>query len=100
MMLLTKANRKALKPLYATDGDTDARYVVKFFTPDGSATWWASEFDGEDLFFGYADLGLGPGCAELGYFRLSDLQSVRGKTGLRIERDRCYTPQTLDEIQN
>jgi hypothetical protein len=100
MMLLTKANREALKPLYATDGDDDAKYPVKFFTPDGSATWFAKEFDGVDLFFGYVDLGLGMGCAELGYFSLSELQAVRGKMGLSVERDRHYTPKTLDELQS
>ena len=25
---------------------------VKFFTPDSNLTWYASEFDGEDIFFG------------------------------------------------
>ncbi len=25
---------------------------VKFFTPDAQWTWYVSEFDGEDLFFG------------------------------------------------
>jgi len=96
MMLLTKANRKALKPLYATDGDADALFTVKFFT--GSATWFAKEFDGVDTFFGYVDLGMG--CAELGYFSLSELQAVRGTFGLPVERDRYYTPQTLSELQS
>jgi hypothetical protein len=25
---------------------------VKYFTPDSNWTWYASEFDGEDTFFG------------------------------------------------
>jgi hypothetical protein len=99
MMLLTKANRAVLQPLYATDGDANAKFTVKFFTPDGNATWFAKEFDGVDTFFGYVDLGLGMGCAELGYFSLTELMAVRGKLGLPVERDRHYTPQTLRELQ-
>jgi len=97
MMLLTKANRAVLQPLYATDGDANAKFTVKFFTPDSSWTWFAKEYDGVDTFFGYVDSG--QGCAELGYFSLTELMAVRGKLGLPVERDRHYTPQTLRELQ-
>ena len=30
----------------------EAKALVKFFTPDSNWTWYASEFDGEDIFFG------------------------------------------------
>ncbi len=70
--------------------------VDTFFTPDTGWTWWASAFDGEDLFF-----GLGQGAEkELGYFRLSDLQGVRGVFGLPVERDRYYTPNPLRELMD
>ena len=51
---------------------------VKFFTPDGSWTWYASEFDGDDLFYGLVD-GFE---LEYGYFRLSELQEAQGPWGL------------------
>tara|TARA_R100001530_G_scaffold6526_2_gene7603 strand:- start:2 stop:271 length:270 start_codon:yes stop_codon:yes gene_type:complete len=89
-MLLTKANRKALAPL----GSEAKIAVVKFFTPDSSWTWYASEFDGKDTFFGLVD-GFEK---ELGYFSLSELESVRGKLGLPIERDRYFRPTPLDEL--
>ena len=91
-ILLTKAIRRRLPPLYAKEEKgLEALAIVKFFTPDSSWTWYASEFDGEDLFFGLA-VGFE---AELGYFRLSELQSVRGKLGLPVERDRFFTPTPL-----
>jgi hypothetical protein len=34
------------------------------------------------------------GCPELGTVRLSELASVRGRFGLRIERDRHWQPTT------
>jgi hypothetical protein len=96
MMLLTKANRKALPKLYATEeqGD-DAMAVVKFFDPSGSWTWFAVEYDGDDTFFGLVD-GFE---LELGYFSLSELKSVRGKLGLGIERDRYFTPTSIGELK-
>ena len=73
----------------------DAIAHVKFFTPDSSWSWFASEFDGQDIFFGLV-IGLE---IELGYFSLSELQSVRGPLGLQIERDLYYEPKTLRELQ-
>lgn len=95
MHLLTKAIRRKLPTLYANEEQgTDALAIVKFFTPDSSWTWYASEFDGDDLFFGLA-VGVEP---ELGYFRLSELQSVRGTLGLPVERDRFFKPTPLREL--
>jgi hypothetical protein len=95
MQLLTKAIRRRLPPLYANEEKgLDALAIVKFFTPDASWTWYASEFDGEDLFFGLA-VGFEP---ELGYFRLSELQTVRGKLNLPVERDRFFTPTPLRKL--
>jgi len=70
--------------------------VVKFFDPTGSWTWYATEFDGKDIFFGLVD-GLE---LEWGTFRLSELQSaVKGAFGLGIERD-LYGgfPRRLGEV--
>jgi hypothetical protein len=95
MHLLTQAIRRKLSPLYTNEErGTDALAIVKFFTPDSGWTWYASEFDGDDLFFGLA-VGVEP---ELGYFRLSQLQSIRGKLGLPVERDRFYKPTPLCEL--
>jgi hypothetical protein len=95
MHLLTQAIRRKLPPLYANEEQgTDALAIVKFFTPDSSWTWYASEYDGDDLFFGLA-VGFEP---ELGYFRLSELQSIRGRLGLLVERDRFFIPTPLREL--
>ena len=92
MMLLTKAIRAALPPIGSTQVQgQDALARVKFFTPDAGWTWYASEFDGEDLFFGLA-VGFEP---ELGYFSLKELGQVRGKLGLPVERDKWFRPTPL-----
>jgi len=67
---------------------------VKFFTPDAQWTRYASEFDGDDIFFGLVS-GLE---VELGYFLLKELKDVRVPMGLPIERDLYYEPKSLGEL--
>lgn len=95
MKLLTQEIRKKLPALYSQEDKGGKAVVhVKFFTPDSNWTFYASEFDGEDTFFGLVD-GFEK---ELGYFSLKELDSVRGAMGLPIERDLYWEPKTLEEI--
>jgi hypothetical protein len=87
--------RGTLPKLYSQESQgEDALARVKFFTPDGSWTWYATEFDGDNIFFG---LVIGHE-REYGYFSLSELRSNRGPLGLPIERDEHFTPTTLREL--
>lgn len=95
MKLLTQEIRKKLPPLYSQEDKVGKAVVhLKMFTPDGNWTFFASEFDGKDTFFGLVD-GFEK---ELGYFSLKELESVRGQLGLPIERDLYWRPKTLEEI--
>ena len=95
MKLLTKEVLRKLPELYSQeDKGLEAIAVVKFFTPDSAWTWFATEFDGEDLFYGLV-YGFEK---ELGYFRLSELKQIKGKLGLPIERDRYFIPKPLKEL--
>jgi hypothetical protein len=104
MKLLTQEIRKKLPPIYSQDskGGKAVAYV-KFFTPDSSWAWWATEGspikdeEGNEVnfhFFGLVD-GL---VKELGYFSLSELEEAKGPLGLPIERDLYWLPKTLIEI--
>lgn len=95
MQLLTQELRKRLPKLSATENQDDPVVQAKFFYPDFSWTWYAIEFDGEDLFYGLVD-GFEQ---ELGYFSLKELETTRGTLGLPIERDRYFVPCTLSELQ-
>ena len=63
-------------------------------TPDSNWTWYGSEFDGEDTFFGLVS-GFE---VELGYFLLSELEETTGPLGLPIERDLYFKPTTLNKL--
>ena len=77
------------------DGSAEADFipVVKLFTPDAGCTWLLTELDpeDEDIAFGLCDLGMG--CPELGSVRISELESVRGRLGLPVERDLHFSPR-------
>jgi hypothetical protein len=83
--------------------------VCKFFTPDGGWTWYVIEGSpvDEDGFYDTAKpkvdfifFGLVSGLeVELGYFSLSELESVRGAFGLPVERDLYFQPTRLSEVK-
>ena len=98
MKLLTKSIDEQLlrngriREALASEGKAEADFipVVKLFTPDAGCTWLLTELDpiDQDIAFGLCDLGMG--CPELGSVRISELESVRGKLGLPVERDRYF----------
>jgi len=99
MKLLTKEIRRKLPALYTTESKQpeDVTVVVKFSDPMGGWTWYATEFDGNDIFFGYVDGHEG----ELGYFSLSEFEGVKFNRMLGIKRDRHFGfNTTLAEVMN
>jgi hypothetical protein len=113
MKLLTKEIIANLEkaPLYSTDGKNITPIIVKFFHPLSNWTWYAVEgslvcsehscFDctecpkeswTEFMFFGLVDGHE----KELGYFSLSELESVRIH-GLKIERDMHFDGYVLNK---
>src|SRR5438045_7266902 len=95
MELLPEEVRKALPPLYSQEHEQDPMVYVKFFHPSSHWTWYATEFDRQDTFFGwvYGDF------PELGYFSLSELSEVKDPMGRGIERDAQFPPMRLSEVK-
>ena len=71
--------------------DFDPPPVVKLFTPDAGATWLLTEIDPDDHDHAFGLCDLGQDFPELGYVSLAELQSVRGRLGLPVERDMHFT---------
>jgi hypothetical protein len=97
MKLMTQEIFDRIPALYSQDGKgMDAVAHVKFFTPDSSWTWYATEYDPEQrLFFGLV-------CGferELGNFSLDEIESARGPLGLPIERDKWFDPTPLKDCK-
>ena len=67
--------------------------VLRLFTPDAACTWVlvsGEEVEGDVILFGCCDLGLG--FQEFGNVSLRELETVRGKQGLPVERDLYFRP--------
>src|SRR4051794_40307009 len=97
MKLLTKAIRAQLPALGGQDGAVNPLVHIKFFTPDQAWTWYATEgspVDDDFIFFGYV-VGIVP---EWGYFRLSELASIRGHMNLPVERDLWFKPTPISKF--
>jgi len=99
MKLITVELINHFPRLYATDGKPKdkIKIIAKFFHPLSAATWYATEYDPEErIFFGFVNLG-NPTYAELGYFSLDELESVK-VMGLGIERDLHFGEHYLSEV--
>ena len=97
MKLLTQELRQKFPKLYSQEkkDPKDVKIIAKFFCPWNGWTWYATEFDGKDRFFGYVR----GNDNELGYFSLSELQSIKGQWDLTIERDLYFGENhTLAEV--
>lgn len=100
MKLMTNTLEKKFPKLYETDGQPAEKTMVvaKYFNPCGVGTWFAVEYDPEDrIFFGYVNLG-NDDLAELGYFSLDELESLKLPFGLRVERDLYFGEHSLAEV--
>ena len=99
MKLITKKieNELAKYPLYSQDGKgKEAVAICKFFLQ--GFTWYvleAQKNDNDYEFFGIVD-GLEK---EYSYFSLSQLQSLRGRWGLTVERDMYFKPTQVKDIR-
>ena len=95
--MLTAEIIKKTPGLYATEGTTWAnkKATAKFFNPCGSGTWYMIEMDKEtDECFGMCHIHEW----EAGYFSIKELEKIKLRFGLYIERDIYFTPCKLSEI--
>lgn len=80
----TKERLSKIPKLYETeDVDLKEKLIhLHFFI--GGCDWYAVEFDGDDLFWGYAILNNDYEMAEWGYFSLRELKSINIR-GIEID---------------
>lgn len=97
--LMTEGLRKQLPDLYGQDDAGDNAVVyARYFSLSSMWEWFATEFDGEDTFYGLVN-GFEP---EFGYFSLSEMERMRIKelAGIpAIERDITFRKTTIKQIK-
>lgn len=96
MKLMTKQIEKRAQSQYEKGNDLSQDVVVKFFDPTGSWTWYLMNQDPQDPDYLW---GIVKGFeVEIGSFSLSELQAIRGRFGLGLERDLYFTPKPAHEV--
>lgn len=98
MTLITKQLEKELAkyPLYSQDSKgNNAIAVCKFFLQ--GYTWYVLEAEKADNDYEFFGIIVGQH-TEYGYFTLSQLESVTGQWGLRVERDKGFKPTKVKDL--
>jgi len=84
--------------LYETENTPlkDKLIHLHFFI--AACDWFVSEYDGEDLFFGYAIIG-DPESAEWGYISFTELKLVKIPPGIEVDCEIFDPPRKASEIE-
>ena len=95
MELLTTEIRNRLPKLGGTKGQEDPVVQVKLFSRWHNWTWYVTEFDGDDVLFGFSDGAE----REWSHFNLAELRFMEGPFGLRaVRRDRRFKPTPISKL--
>ena len=95
MELIPKNLLNQIPKLYETEDEIDPIAYVKLFI-DGW-TWYIIEFSiDKNICFGYV---ISPFGAELGYFSLEEIRSIKGSLGIGVELDLEFKPTRLSVIK-
>jgi hypothetical protein len=73
----TEEQLKAMPGLYQTEHIPMREKLIQMHFFMGTCDWFVIEFDGEDLFFGFAILNQDYEMAEWGYISFSELKSLK-----------------------
>ena len=93
--LIPKNLLNRIPKLYETEEQNNPIAYVKLFL-DGW-TWFITEISiDNNICFGYV---ISPFGAELGYFSLEEIKSIKGTLGIGVERDLSFKPTRLSKIK-
>lgn len=94
--LIPKELINSIPKLYETQRSLNPICHIKLFTPDSVFTWFIIELSmDEDTCYGFVKAFE----SELGYFSLSEIESIKGPLGLKVERDISFKPTALSIIR-
>ncbi len=88
----------ALPKLYETEKTPLKDKVIHLHFFIGSSDFYIAEFDGDDLFWGFAILNGDLQMAEWGYSSFSELKSIN-VSGLQVDCDLHWTAKPASEVE-
>ncbi len=95
----TKEQLAKIPRLYETEDVSlrEKQIYLHFFI--GGCDWYAVEYDGEDLLWGYAILNGDLDMAEWGYFSLDELTRIKIPPGFEVDCEKFWQVKKAIEIQ-
>ncbi len=96
----TQKQLDKIPKLYETENTPleDKLIYLHFFI--GGCDWYAAEYDGEDLLWGYTILNGDFEMAEWGYFSFEELKQIKISPGFEIDCKICWRVRKAVEIEN
>ena len=94
----TKEELDRIPKLYETENIPISDKIIHMHFFIGSCDWYIAEYDGEDLFWGYAILNGDMEMAKSGYISFTELRELVVPPGIEIDRDLCWEPRPVREI--
>jgi hypothetical protein len=65
----------------------------------GASDWYIAEYDGKDLFFGYAILNGDTEMAEWGYISFRELRELKIPPGFEVDRDLFWKVRPASQVE-
>lgn len=93
----TEHELRKIPRLYATESIPTKEKIIHMHFFLGGSDWFAVEYDGEDIFFGFAIINDDEANAEWGYFSLSELAAINF-LGFQIDRDVYWKPVRASDV--
>jgi DUF2958 family protein len=94
----TKKQLEKLPRLYETEETPLKDKIIHMHFFILGCDWFVTEFDGKDIFFGYAILNCDDENAEWGYISLKELKDL-SVNGIEIDREIHWEPKPAKDIE-
>ena len=94
----TKEQLSKIPRLYETENIPLRDKLINLHCFIGTSDWYIAEYDGEDLFFGYAILNGDTEMAEWGYVSFRELKELKIPPGFEVECDEFWEVKKASQV--
>ena len=96
----TEVELKKIPRLYETEDVPAKDKIIHIHFFLGSSDWYITEYDGEDIFFGFACLNNWKDLAEWGYISYKELKELKVEQPIGVDGQRMLIPLEVDRDLN
>jgi hypothetical protein len=94
-----KEQLERIPRLYATEDVPAKEKLIYLHFFIGASDWYIAEYDGDDIFFGYAILNGDVEMAEWGYVSFEELKALKVPPGFVVECDGSWQIRKAGQVE-